>query len=87
MRDGTRCDWDEIEWPQLFWRKFTWFPRLPIELRRKIWLHTLPGPRLVSLEIDCDSPDHVWDDSLPMEVFFWNLFLLFSHQKWKKKVE
>ena len=25
-------------------RVFTLFPKLPLELRRKIWKHTLPGP-------------------------------------------
>ena len=34
-------------------RVFTLFPKLPLELRRKIWKHTLPGPRVV--------PICIWD--------------------------
>ena len=30
-------------------QRFTLFPKLPTELRRKIWKHALPGPRVVPL--------------------------------------
>lgn len=29
--------------------KFTLFPKLPVELRRTIWRHSLPGSRLVEV--------------------------------------
>ncbi len=28
-------------------QSFTLFPKLPLELRRLIWRHSLPGPRIV----------------------------------------
>lgn len=34
---------------------FTWFPRLPAELRLKIWELALPGPRIITLYT---PPDH-----------------------------
>ncbi|TGO35555.1 hypothetical protein BHYA_0154g00170 [Botrytis hyacinthi] len=40
----------EIEWPALYFKTFTCFSRLPLKLRRKIWFHALPEPRLVSFE-------------------------------------
>jgi hypothetical protein len=33
-------------------QKFTLFPKLPTELRHKIWKHALPGPRVVPLCIN-----------------------------------
>ncbi|ATZ54147.1 hypothetical protein BCIN_10g01670 [Botrytis cinerea B05.10] len=41
----------EIEWPALYFKTFTCFSRLPLELRRKIWFHALPEPRLVNFEL------------------------------------
>ncbi|KAF7948473.1 uncharacterized protein EAE97_003884 [Botrytis byssoidea] len=38
----------EIEWPALYFKNFTCFSKLPLELRRKIWFHALPEPRLVN---------------------------------------
>lgn len=42
----------EIEWPALYFKTFTCFPRLPAELRRKIWFHALPEPRFVRIGVD-----------------------------------
>lgn len=45
----------EVEWPDLFRNpSFTCFSKLPVEIRRKIWLHLLPGPRLVELTYTVD---------------------------------
>ncbi|TGO45598.1 hypothetical protein BCON_0379g00010 [Botryotinia convoluta] len=41
----------EIEWPALYFKTFTCFSGLPLELRRKIWFHALPEPRLVNFEL------------------------------------
>ncbi|KAF7930124.1 hypothetical protein BELL_0407g00090 [Botrytis elliptica] len=41
----------EIEWPALYFKTFTCFSGLPLELRRKIWFLALPEPRLVSFEL------------------------------------
>ncbi|TGO20884.1 hypothetical protein BPAE_0258g00050 [Botrytis paeoniae] len=41
----------EIEWPALYFKNFTCFSGLPLELRRKIWFHALPEPRLVNFEL------------------------------------
>lgn len=32
-------------------RTFKLFPKLPLEIRNQIWYHTLPGPRLLNLQI------------------------------------
>jgi hypothetical protein len=39
-------------WPSLDtdWREFTKFPKLPPELRLRIWSHSLPDPRIVTIE-------------------------------------
>ncbi|TGO47386.1 hypothetical protein BCON_0280g00130 [Botryotinia convoluta] len=43
-------NWVELE-KRSSYDTFTCFPRLPLELRRKIWLHALPGPRTISLHL------------------------------------
>ncbi|KAF7930125.1 hypothetical protein BELL_0407g00100 [Botrytis elliptica] len=45
---------------------FTCFPRLPHELRRKIWLHALPEPRTISIHLATDSHSYriPWSDDL-----------------------
>lgn len=48
----------EATQPQTFLRKFTCFPKLPLEMRRKIWFHALPEPSLVKLNLYRES-DHV----------------------------
>ncbi|KAF7949134.1 hypothetical protein EAE96_008303 [Botrytis aclada] len=48
---GTLKAYKEIEWPALYFKTFTCFSRLPPELRRKIWFHALPEPRLVNFEL------------------------------------
>lgn len=35
--------------------EFTLFPRLPIELRFKIWKYALPGPRIVKIEFNIET--------------------------------
>jgi hypothetical protein len=57
----------EIVAPSL--TEFRFFPRLPVEIRRMIWRHALPGPRLVELWYDedmgsCTSP-------APLPVCLW----------------
>ncbi|KAM0155688.1 hypothetical protein ACHAQE_006548 [Botrytis cinerea] len=42
--------WVELERKSSY-DTFTCFPRLPLELRRKIWLSALPGPRTVILRL------------------------------------
>lgn len=37
---------------------FTYFPKLPVELRLQIWKHTLPGPRVIDVNVDYVSPFH-----------------------------
>jgi hypothetical protein len=39
-------------WPSIDidWREFTKFPKLPPELRLRIWSHSLPDPRIVTIE-------------------------------------
>ncbi|KAK0118588.1 hypothetical protein ONS95_007473 [Cadophora gregata] len=39
---------------QITFNKFTLFPKLPAEMRCKIWFHSLPGPKVV--EIDYQYP-------------------------------
>lgn len=36
-------------------RTFTFFPKLPMELRLKIWKHTLPGTRLIHFHTGCSQ--------------------------------
>ncbi|KAF7948474.1 uncharacterized protein EAE97_003885 [Botrytis byssoidea] len=48
----------EATQPQTFLRKFKCFPKLPLEMRRKIWFHALPEPSLVELNLYRES-DHV----------------------------
>jgi hypothetical protein len=35
---------------------FTLFPSLPVELRQKIWLYTLPGPRVLLIKQKAEFP-------------------------------
>ncbi|KAI9645735.1 hypothetical protein NHQ30_005167 [Ciborinia camelliae] len=49
LSSPSGISYTEIEWPTLYWKTFTRFPDLPLELRRKIWVHTLPGPRLLRM--------------------------------------
>ncbi|TGO35556.1 hypothetical protein BHYA_0154g00180 [Botrytis hyacinthi] len=48
----------EATQPQTFLRKFNCFPKLPLEMRRKIWFYALPEPCLVELNLYRES-DHV----------------------------
>jgi hypothetical protein len=41
--------------------RFSLFPKLPAELRFKIWKLALPGPRIV--EVYYDRAKHPWDES------------------------
>lgn len=36
--------------PDIEWREFNRFPKLPPELRLKIWAHALPDPRIMAIE-------------------------------------
>jgi hypothetical protein len=38
--------------PEIEDRKFAIFPKLPIEIRFKIWKMALPGPRIVEILLD-----------------------------------
>ncbi|KAF7897173.1 hypothetical protein EAF00_005401 [Botryotinia globosa] len=48
----------EATQPQTFLRKFNYFSKLPLEMRRKIWFYALSEPTLVELNLYRES-DHV----------------------------
>lgn len=49
--------------PELHWKTFTQFSKLPTELQDKIWTYALPGPRIIGVQIK-RFKDVLEDDSV-----------------------